>query len=265
VLLHDIKKFAQRSAFVHSAFKLIRDFHTVPMSKWLRPKELLTVFRVLPNTMLSMGRLFDAYEAVIAINRDRVPGDVVECGVWNGGCVGLMALANTQDPSLKRRFHLFDSFEGLPQPSSNDVDVISAFTEQNPALALRDEAQSQLIPIGACVGLSQHRVERFLTDGLGIDKDDLIFHVGWFQDTVPRAAQDIQEIALLRLDGDWYESTKVCLESLFPRVATNGYIIIDDYGTFSGCKKAVDDFFQQIGMTVEFAFSDGECVSFRKQ
>lgn len=262
----NVKAFLKKSKTVHSAYKLVRDSRDVPIKKWLNIGQLSSVFSVLPNTMLAMPRLFDAYEAIVAINQEGIQGDVVECGVWNGGCVGLMALANLKKPGPKRRFHLFDSFEGLPQPSLHDVDVIDNFKRNCPGLDLRGgESNSSLISIKACVGESQASVERFLVNHLGVNRSDLVFHGGWFQDTIPNAAKTIKDIGLLRLDGDWYESTKVCLEGLYHKVVKGGYIIIDDYGTFSGCRKAVDEFLETNHIKPILAQSDSECVFFRKQ
>ena len=75
-------------------------------------------------------------------------------------------------------------------------------------------------------------------------------HQGWFQDTVPRDAAAVGPIALLRLDGDWYDSTKVCLEGLYPSVVKYGSIVVDDYGHFEGCRKAVDEFVADLGYPV---------------
>jgi hypothetical protein len=216
--------------------------------------------------MLPIPRLFDAYEAIVALNREGVSGDVVECGVWNGGCVGLMALANLRAPgSIRRKFHLFDSFEGLPQPSSYDVDVLAGFKSLHPELEVRDKSDAALQPIGACVGQSQPEVEKFLVEKLKLNRDDLVFHTGWFQDTVPRVAQTISAISLLRIDGDWYESTKVCLDDLYSKVAPGGYIIIDDYGIFSGCRKATDEFLETKAIRPDIRYSDSECIFFRKR
>lgn len=83
-------------------------------------------------------------------------------------------------------------------------------------------------------------VKRFLEQEIGYDPEHLVYHKGWFQDTLPAA--DISEIAVLRLDGDWYASTKVCLEHLHDKVVSGGFVIIDDYGCYDGCRKAVDEF-----------------------
>jgi O-methyltransferase len=99
---------------------------------------------------------------------------------------------------------------------------------------------------------------------VGIPQERSVFHVGWFQDTVPAAAREIPKIAILRIDGDWYDSTKVCLEHLYDLVSPNGYVIIDDYNTFSGCHDAVDEFRASRHITSPIENVDDECVQFRK-
>lgn len=255
------KETAKKSPLVYSAYKFARDAKTVPHARWLRVGQLYDVFKVLPQTMLPMPRLFDAADAVTTINKERIKGSIVECGVWNGGCVGLMALANRRNPGPSREFHLFDSFEGLPQPSKYDIGPREAYEAQHPSGSL-DDGASKLAAIGACAGLRKDDVSKFLVSQLGLDEENLIFHVGWFQDTVPCA--EVGDIALLRLDGDWYESTKVCLEGFFDKVVPGGYVIIDDYGTFPGCRRAVDEYFSGTGISPNWLWSDRDCVYFRK-
>jgi O-methyltransferase len=258
-----LKALAKNSTLLHRSYKMLRDARSIPLRNLLQPAQVRAVYKVLPNTMLPIPRLFDAYEAVASINLEKLPGDVVECGVWNGGCVGLMAIAHSDQPGPHRRFHLFDSFQGLPQPSSHDKEVIINFEANHPGVRLQDDDPA-LIPIGACAGISQPAVEKFLIEKLGLARDSFVFHVGWFQDTVPRSLKVVEKIALLRIDGDWYDSTKICLETLYGRVVQNGFVIIDDYGTFSGCKKAVDEFFVKAGITPRIHKSDQDCIYFRK-
>jgi len=260
-----LKTFMKKSLTVHSIYRLVRDARDVPTRKWLQPEQVSTVFKVLPKTMLPMPRLFDAFEAITAINQEGLEGDIVECGVWNGGCVGLMAIANSKTGGPRRKFHLFDSFEGLPQPSQHDIDVISDFKLRHPGVVLDGESQTNPFAIGACVGDSQPAVEEFLVERLRISGDDLIFHKGWFQDTMPNCGSSIGKIAVLRIDGDWYDSTRVCLEGLFDKVVRNGFVIIDDYGKFSGCRKATDEYFRRKNIQPKFDWSDAICVFFRKQ
>lgn len=259
-----ISTFAKQSKFIHSCFKFTRDHRSIPPNRWSSLPEVFDVFRVLPNTMLPMCRLFDAYDAIRAVNSEDVDGDVVECGVWNGGCIGLMALAHARTGAIiPRRFHLFDSFEGLPPPSPEDAEMAQVFKAKHPGLGLNEGDREQLVAFGACAGDNQPEVERFLTRTLKIDPGLLQFHVGWFQDTVP-AANEIRDIAILRLDGDWYDSTRVCIEKLYDRVSPGGFVIIDDYGTFSGCRKAIDEFFKARAIKPDIQRTDSDCIYFRK-
>lgn len=260
-----LKTLLKKSFTVHSAYKLLRDARDVPPRTWLRFDQITAVFKVLPKTMLPMPRLFDVYEAVRKINQEGIEGDLVECGVWNGGCVGLMAIANWRTCGPRRKIHLFDSFEGLPQPSEHDTDVLAGFRANHPKADLsKGTTATDLRAIGACVGDSQSAVEEFLVERLKIKRDDLIFHKGWFQDTIPTFSGKIEKVALLRLDGDWYDSTKVCLEGLFDRVVRDGFVIIDDYGMFAGCRQAADDFFRKRRIAPRLEYSDSQCVYFRK-
>jgi hypothetical protein len=248
--IHAAKALAKKSAFLYVSYKLARRLHgSIPLSKWRNLEQIGAVFRILSNTVVTFPRLFDAYDAVIAINREGIPGDIVECGVWSGGCAGLMGLANLRNPGPPRRLHLFDSFEGLPIATLPDTTFPDRVPQWSP------------IATGKCVGISKNEVERFLVGRLGLDQSTLIFHEGWFQDTVPAATL---EKILLRLDGDLYESTKVYLEHLFSKVSDGGYVIIDDCRDFPACKRATDEFFPGIGMTPVWIWFDRCCVYSRK-
>lgn len=146
-----------------------------------------------------------------------VPGDFVECGVFAGVQVAAMCKAMLDTGDTARKVHLFDSFEGIPSGGPKDTNWT------HPA------------GTSAC---SMGRVQSHMQEW-GVPDNLLVYHPGWFRDTVPVA--DISQIALLRLDGDLYESTRVCLEHLFPRVVTGGWVIADDYG-LPGCREAVNQF-----------------------
>jgi O-methyltransferase len=152
-----------------------------------------------------------------------VPGCVIECGVWRGGMIA--GIAEVLGPD--RDYFLFDSFEGLPKAQRLDGESIAAWQRdiESPAYfdncrASEDEARAAMRMAGA---------PRFATVK------------GWFDRTVP-SFKPPSPIALLRLDGDLYESTKVCLESLYQHVAAGGLIVVDDYGTWEGCARAVNEF-----------------------
>ena len=196
------------------------------------------VLRVKDNTMTSFERLASLWQQVRYLDRCEIPGSFVECGVWKGGSVGVMALAHrATHPEPKRVLHLFDSFEGLPEPDARMDDAHSVEYANG-------RGDGKLQSVGKCVGtLEQNR--ELLEQRLDYPKNLLQYHAGWFQDTVPRDAPALSQIALLRLDGDWYESTRICLDHLYDKVVHGGVIVIDDYGHYEGCRRAVDEFLQK--------------------
>jgi hypothetical protein len=185
-------------------------------------------------TMTSYERLVTLWQQVRYLDRAGIPGCLVECGTWQGGASGMMALAHLAAGQPTRALHLFDSFMGLPEPD-HQKDGTAAIDYA------AGKASGNLESIGRCVGpleVNQQLIGRIIK----YPPDLTHYHVGWFQDTVPPAAAVIGPIALLRLDGDWYESTKICLERLYPAVSSGGLVVIDDYGKWSGCRQAVDEF-----------------------
>jgi O-methyltransferase len=148
-----------------------------------------------------------------------VEGDLVECGTWRGGMSAAMAEAIPGRRSL-----LFDSFEGFPELTEEDG----------------DELQREFTPA--------HRQSAGVGDEVAraaMNRSGGRFEIrkGWFDETVPKYAAEKPAIAVLRLDGDLYSSTMVCLKNLFPLVVPRGLVIIDDYGgTFDGCTRAVHEY-----------------------
>jgi len=130
-----------------------------------------------------------------------------------------MALA-LRHAKTQRTIHLFDSFEGLPEPGKLDGAAAIAYSE--------GRSSGQLSSIHKCEA-SLSEVRSLLLDRLGFSDKQIHFHVGWFQKSVPADAKDLGQIAVLRLDGDWYDSTLVCLEHLYPLLSPGGLLILDDY------------------------------------
>ncbi len=201
--------------------------------------------RVAPYTMLSMERLITLYQQVAHCEKIGLQGAFVECGVWKGGGVGMMALANLKHGKARRDIHLFDAFDDICEPD-RAVDGAGAAREAS-LFSPGGQAQGRLQPLK---GFYDHRGGHGTVEGnrdllerqLGYDPARLHFHKGWFQDTLPTDAKAVGPIALLRLDGDWHASTMVCLEHLYDLVVPGGFVVIDDYGCYEGCKKAVDEF-----------------------
>ena len=187
--------------------------------------------KVAPITMTSTGRLSGIGLAMRYLKENGIKGDIVECGVWAGGSIGAAALLGSRDP-IKRRFWLFDTFEGMTRPSVNDPS--SAIKEYENLKHAFGEGSSWC-------EVNEIQVKRNLTD-IGVDLDLCSFVTGDVARTL-RGANIPEHIALLRLDTDWYESTLIELEVLFPRIVRGGVLIIDDYGHWAGARKAVDEYF----------------------
>jgi len=172
------------------------------------------------------------YAANLLVVEDHrnVPGCVVECGTWKGGMsAGMADLLGKQ-----RQYFLFDSFEGLP-PAELTKDGAKAVAYQaNPnAIDYLDNCTAAETDAIAAMKLAGVRYQIFK---------------GWFKDTLP-SFEPPEPIAILRLDGDWYDSTMTCLRHLVPHLAPEGIVILDDYGTWDGCSKAVHDYLSQTQST----------------
>lgn len=206
------------------------------------------LFAAKRHTMTTPQRcrvLWDVCETVL---RKNVPGALVECGVWKGGSAAIMGLA-IRHSAPSRPLHLFDSFEGLPQPGFQDGGAAALYSE--------GQAAGTLAPIHKCEA-SLVEVRSYLTEQLRLPEKQVHFHVGWFQNTVPADAPQIGSIAVLRLDGDWYESTRICLEHLYPLLSPGGVVILDDYYCWAGCRKATDEFRARQGITAQLHQIDGD-------
>ena len=153
-----------------------------------------------------------------------VNGSVIECGVWRGGMIAGIAevLGNN------RNYYLFDSFEGLPDAKEIDGETAIAWQADKESAIYYDNCKAEM-----------EWAQKAMT--LANVQDKTSFIKGWFDDTVPQFKND-EPIAVLRLDGDWYDSTMVCLEHLFPKVIPGGLIILDDYYAWDGCSKALHDY-----------------------
>jgi O-methyltransferase len=175
------------------------------------------------ETMIGMTRLSQLQSAVEDVIARRVPGDLVEAGVWRGGACILMRAVLAAYDVTDRTVWAADSFQGLPKPNAADypADAGVGLWMYDELSVSADEVRANF----AKYGLLDDRV-RFLE--------------GWFKDTLPEAP--IDRIAVLRIDGDLYESTIQVLEALHPRVSTGGYVIVDDYNDIPACKAAVDDY-----------------------
>jgi O-methyltransferase len=187
------------------------------------PAEFSTLYRqVRAYTMCSSARLLGLYRGVQYIVKNNIQGELVECGCARGGSAALLGLT-LQRMKTRRPIWLFDTFEGLPAPTLEDPDfkIAELYT-------------------GTCAGTLEE-VQRLFTE-LHL-MDDAHFVQGLFQETLVTISPPA--IALLHLDGDWYESVKVCLDNLYDKVVPGGVIQLDDYGYWKGARKAVDEFLER--------------------
>lgn len=193
-------------------------------------------------TMTSLERLVALSRAVDYIVKNNIEGDIVECGVWRGGSMMMVAKRLIQLNDDARKLFLFDTFEGMSAPGDEDVSAI----DSSEAKKLLDESDKMLGNNVWCYS-SEDEVKLNLKK-TNYAPDKLFFIKGKVEATLPHPS--IDKIALLRLDTDWYESTRHELETLFDKMVKGGVLIIDDYGHWSGSKKAVDEFIEKRKLTI---------------
>jgi O-methyltransferase len=198
-------------------------------------------------TMTSVERLYALYKAVEYVVRSGVPGDFAECGVWRGGSVMMMALALKAFGGVGRRLHCFDTFEGMPPPGELDI---RHETGEKAADLLAAEVYGDGIWARAPLDEVQHNLAT-----TGYPAELVTYCRGKVEDTLPAAAPD--RVALLRLDTDWYQSTKHELQCLYPRLSVGGVLIIDDYGYYRGARQATDEYFAETGAPILLHRIDG--------
>ena len=188
--------------------------------------------------------LFAAEQMLDVIERD-ISGVAVECGVWRGGCSIAMLLAQ-QDlhGDVPKKVYLLDSFEGLPPAAERDGPLAVAWQADTEGPIYYDNCRASL----------EHVRKDLLDLGLPAEAYELV--PGWFDNTVPALGERLTEdgIALLRLDGDWYDSTMVCLEHLEPLVSEEGVVLIDDYYAWDGCARAVHDYLSKNDLPYRIRF-----------
>lgn len=186
-------------------------------------------------TLTSVQRMYSLYNSIIYISKNDIPGDIVECGVWKGGSMMLSALSLMQLKDTVRKLYLYDTFEGMTEPTCFDVRASDNFR----AKLKYDKFKSNGIKWDYAP-LEKVKKNLFST---GYPAENLIFIKGKVEETLLQIIPD--KISILRLDTDWYESTYHELNYLFPKLSKNGIVIIDDYGHWKGAKRATDQYFKE--------------------
>jgi len=195
-----------------------------------------TILAVRRRTMTSSEKLFGLVSAVRHVVRHDIPGDIVECGVWRGGSMQAVARTLREAGVVDRELYLFDTFEGMTPPSEADRRI-----DGRSAASMLAESKPTA-PVWAAASLEDVRAGMA---EVGYPADRVHYVKGRVEDTLPREAPE--RIAILRLDTDWYESTRHELQHLYPRLSSGGILIIDDYGWWQGARQAVDEFLEETG------------------
>jgi O-methyltransferase len=208
---------------------VLQKFREKRIARLIRRKSMIDVVRA-----ANLSRLAQRIED------QQIPGDVVECGVYRGGSAATMARVATHS-RLPRTVWLFDSFQGMPPVTEVDGPGAEDW-------------------VGA-LAYNPRKVEKLLKR-TGADLSRVRIVEGFFADTFPTV--NIPQIALLNVDSDWYESVKICFEKFYDSVVPGGFVSIDDYGAWPGCRLAVDEFFEKRGLTWKIHPVDSTASWFQK-
>lgn len=213
----------------------------------LPPETVATIRRVRPYTLTSVEAISELCAATEHIVRRGIPGAFVECGVWRGGSSMAVALTLLRLGEVERELFLYDTFSGMTPPTSADVRVLDGRAASDPSSMNLSEP-----PSPAAV--------RATLESTGYPAEKLQVIEGRVETTIPAAVP--AQIALLRLDTDWYESTRHELEHLYPLLSRGGVLIVDDYGHWAGARQAVDEylhgrlFLARVDYTVRLAIKE---------
>ncbi|MEW5946820.1 MAG: TylF/MycF/NovP-related O-methyltransferase [bacterium] len=231
----------------HGIFRFLRERNIEVVRRVSRDLKKLEEGRCWPSgaeTMIGLKRLDNLQYCVTDVIRNKVPGDLIETGVWRGGAAIFMRAVLRAYDEKERIVWVADSFEGLPKPAP----------EKYPA-----DKDSDLWKYGELIVSLEEVKGNF--ERYGLLDDQVRFLKGWFRDTLPGAP--IERIAVLRLDGDMYESTMDALRPLYPKLSPGGYLIVDDY-SLPACRKAVSDYRAEYGVVEEIQQIDWTGVFWKK-
>lgn len=188
-------------------------------------------------TLTPVERLIAIDESVEYLERQHIEGDIVECGVWRGGSSMMIAKALMRHGNLTRSLYLYDTYEGMSEPTEHDVSLHGAAAEKKYDSTIKDGHSDWCY-----ASIEDVRANMRTT---GYEETKLHFVKGKVENTIPQTIPE--KISLLRLDTDWYESTKHEMDQLYPRLVSGGILIIDDYGHWQGARKAIDEYFDARG------------------
>jgi O-methyltransferase len=227
--LETIRRSSNRMLSRVTGYRLVKDRLPSDFDKAAQA----TIRSVKPFTLTNPEKLYALINAVRHVCDHEIPGSIVECGVWSGGSMQAAALTLLERQDVERELYLFDTFDGMTEPSPEDR-TVGTDTRASGLLATADPETSA---IWARASLQD------VKDGFArvpYPPERIHYVAGDVEETIPRQAPE--SIAVLRLDTDWYASTKHELEHLYPRVVPGGVVIVDDYGHWQGARLATDEF-----------------------
>ena len=201
-----------------------------------------TLRQVWNYTMVQPDMLFVLIESVRYVHRNSVPGAIVECGVWRGGAVMAAAMTFMQLGVGDRNFFLYDTFTGMTKPGVNDFSIDGSVDSRE---EFRRKQTGPNASDWCCAGLEEVECNLART---GYNLGRFVIVQGKVEDTIPATLPN--EIGILRLDTDWYASTRHEMEHLFPRLVSKGVFIVDDYHTWAGSQRAVDEYLGTANITM---------------
>ena len=210
------------------------------MRMWDQLQEKRLTKLVRPYSLVNTARMHSLYVLAKRIEKERIPGDVIECGVYKGGTAAVLARVATRS-KMGRTVWLFDSFQGMPTTTQEDGDVAKEWV---------GKLSTSLDQVKAVLKAS------------GADLCRVRIVPGLFEESFKKV--EIPRIALLNLDCDWYESVKLCLHKFYDCIVPDGFISFDDYGHWPGCKLAVDEFFRERALAYQLNEVDYSARWFQK-
>lgn len=220
--------------------RMVRRRH-IPDSMWQEGRGWPSI----AQTMVGLKRLDNVQFCVEDVLRNGIPGDLVETGVWRGGTAILMRAILKVNDVADRRVWAADSFEGLPPPD------LARYPQDSDSRMHEED----------CLAVSLEEVQANFT-AYGLLDPQVVFLKGWFKETLPSAP--VEQIAVLRLDGDLYQSTMDAFDNLYPRLSIGGYCIVDDFGCDHRCRQAVLDYRERNGIVETIETVDWTAVYWRK-
>lgn len=231
--LLSMKKYVKRLMNGLGKVRQAFDYRRRPEYQILSAAERSIVDSVKHNTMISVAGIVACIDSAAHLAKSNLAGAIVECGVWRGGAVQAMLLKLVGVGDMSRDVFLFDTFQGMTEPTAEDVSY-----EGSDAVTLNDGTHE-----GWCLATLEE--VRATIASTGYPQEKVHFVQGDVRDTIPQWRERIGPISLLRLDTDWYELTKLEMNALYPLLVSRGLLIVDDYGFWKGARQAIDEYFQQ--------------------